>query len=186
MPALGKCLEVPYPRADNMPELDDLISERSGELARHLGEAGEGQVMIQFYDGLKKLKRKTGWFGAKLESETQRLWELWVVNVRCPGGATGGAGASTAAPAAPTAATAATAAPPGPAVPAGLAALRASFRDNLATIVDIVDTHKDHIPPITLLESLPFPYSIAAGARIAGNYTTQEESWGKYIKKMLD
>jgi hypothetical protein len=57
-----------------------------------------------------------------------------------------------------------------------------NFEDNIAKIVNIVDTHKDHIPAITSLESSPFPYTIDVGDR---DERSDDESWGNYIKKIL-
>lgn len=57
-----------------------------------------------------------------------------------------------------------------------------SFEDNLLTIINIADSHKDHIPPITSLELSPFPYTI----EVQPDVSTENASWGKYIKRVLE
>lgn len=59
-----------------------------------------------------------------------------------------------------------------------------SFESNLNKINDIADRHKDHIPPITSLESAPFPYSIDLESKV--DYNVADQSWGGYIRKILD
>lgn len=123
-------------------------------------EAGNpAHLTIQFLDK-KSTKKKTGWFGKVDSLEDLKVWESWIIVVTC--------------------------------LPVQESSDNQdlsvqSFENNLHTIVDIVDTHKDHIPPITSLESSPFPYSIEIEP-ISLSYRTEgdNESWGKYIKKMLD
>jgi autophagy-related protein 101 len=116
-------------------------------------------LIIQFLDK-KSTKKKTGWFGKVDSSEDLKVWESWIIVVTCL---------------------------PVQESPDNHDLSVQSFENNLHTIVDIVDTHKDHIPPITSLESSPFPYSIEIEP-ISLSYRTEgdNESWGKYIKKMLD
>lgn len=57
-----------------------------------------------------------------------------------------------------------------------------NFEECLRKIMDDCDTHKDHIPAITSLDISPFEYSINVGDDGQG----VDESWGKYIKKILD
>lgn len=197
---MNEFLDIPYPMADNMTDLDTLIDERINQLikkvfqeptvASHVSSSSDdriktGQVMIQFYNVMKKLKKKSGWFGlAKEEDEEQKIWESWIVNVKCipidekSGGAGGNGPLQLANKDSDTSSRS-----------SAIDVSITSFEENLHTIIDIADTHKDHIPPITSLESSPFPYSIDVGKTISRGVhytTTEEESWGKYIKKMLD
>lgn len=56
-----------------------------------------------------------------------------------------------------------------------------SFERCLYKILSLVDEHKDHIPLITSLDSAPFLYTIKVDTE-----EPSEDSWGKYIKKILD
>lgn len=86
--------------------------------------------------------------------EDERAWEHWRIKVTCP--------------------------PVRPAT--NLIPYEQNFEENIAKIVDIVDTHKNHIPAITSLESSPFPYTIDVGE--TGD-RGDDETWGDYIKKIL-
>lgn len=164
--------------ATDLPDLDGLIDEKIGQLIKthfdgrepanipHLAPeeppqkemAPEGRVMVQFFDGkTTKSKKKSSWFGqGKSEDSDHRLWESWVLHVKCLPLASEGSGNE-------------------------IAMSKGSFEDNLHKIIDIVDTHKEHIPPITSLESSPFPYTIDVDHQYEAS-----ESWGNYIKKILD
>ena len=64
-----------------------------------------------------------------------------------------------------------------------------NFANNLTRIYDIADKFKEHIPPITSLDSAPFPYKIIIPEKKSDHnrdYHTGEEGWGTYIKKILD
>ena len=68
-----------------------------------------------------------------------------------------------------------------------------SFESTLTKIIDYVDTNKHHIPPITSLESCPFPYTIEVWPNGDQESTDPhqpphhpDDTWGNYIKKMLD
>lgn len=73
-----------------------------------------------------------------------------------------------------------------------------SFEECLLKIYDIVDREKDHIPPITTLDTAPFPYKIEIVLTENSSQQQQQqqeqqqqqggvdEGWGTYIKKILD
>lgn len=209
---MNEFLDIPYPMADNMTDLDTLIDERINSLIKKVfqetspslsrttqrGSSGgsgaaddrikTGQVMIQFYDVMKKQKRKSGWFGlTKEENEEQKIWESWIINVNCIpiDEKSSGNGGNNQQLLQQQSNNDGDTNSRSSAIDISIT----SFEENLHTIIDIADAHKDHIPPIMSLESSPFPYSIDVGETISrgANYTTtEEESWGKYIKKMLD
>lgn len=192
-PTMSEFLDVPYPMVENMGELDTLIDEKINQLIKGVFNVPSndyylshgiktGEVIVQFLDILKASKKKTGWFGqAKLEDEVQKVWESWIINVKCfpvedvdDTDSSGGGSTSTGTPTKRS---------------NSMDISVQSFEENLNIIIDIADSHKDHIPPITSLESSPFPYSIEVGDKISRGvkYTTvDDDGWGKYIKKMLD
>lgn len=150
--------------AANLPDLDTLIDERIADAIRKYfdrnvsPDAPSGRLVVQFFDKrTSKSKKKTGWFGQGKPDDTLYLWELWILNVACV---------------------------PETSLEDHSISI-ASFEHNLSNIIEIADTHKDHIPPITSLESLPFPYTIDVDKPL--EYTTAEdEGWGRYIKRMMD
>lgn len=163
-PATSDFFSITYPTAANLPDVDTLIDERIADAIRQYfdrngpQETPSGRIVVQFFDKrTSKSKKKTGWFGQGKPDDTLDLWELWVLNVACVA--------------------------EGPLDDHALSV--ASFKHNLGRIIEIADSHKDHIPPITSLESLPFPYAIDVDKPL--EYTTaQDEGWGRYIKRMMD
>lgn len=188
---MNEFLGVPYPIAESMTSLDTLIDEKihhliknvfNGNVTAPLGNSRNvksGQIKIQLYELRVKKSKKTGWFGqVKSEDEEKRLWESWVINVKCYPVDEGGPG-NVETGGKLTDDRSSTKSEP-------MAMSIASFKENLNNIIDIADTHKDHIPPITSLDSLPFPYTIIVSDTQVHSTATEEESWGTLIKKMLD
>lgn len=58
-------------------------------------------------------------------------------------------------------------------------------REILLSIVGVVNTNKEHIPPITTTDATPFPYQIVVPSSDQSNNATTIEGWGSVIKKML-
>lgn len=155
-------------KAENLESVESNIENNERVFVEHMS--------VRFYDKkVTKSKKKIGWFGQGRSSETDDInpWETWVIKVKLLP------------------------------VPEAKKDSRsdkkecslmeenqnitsASFRSNLKKIIDISDTHKDHIPPITSSESSPFPYSIDTNNEDSGSSPYEQESWGKYIKKILD
>lgn len=174
----------------HLPDLDSLIDEKVDQLLRKdfqqvppeseevspYGLASTpnpgvyednvqwGHVVIKFFDKqVTKSKKKTGWFGQGKNDDTEdvTLWETWVINIKCL---------------------------PLDNTPneyeTAIKSSTLSFEENLLKIITIADTNKDHIPPITSLDTSPFPYTIEVDPElVAGN---DDASWGNYIKKILD
>lgn len=140
-----------------------------------------GQIIIYFLDkSTAKIKKKTGWFGqGKSDNEGDLSpWESWTINIKCL-------------PLDSDRNTSSTKDISNVSSMVGLNESKdnlelstESFDENMQYIVYISDTHKDHIPPITSLESSPFPYSIEI--KPDSSTTKDDASWGQYIKKILD
>lgn len=172
-----------------MMELNSLIEDKVNYFAKKAESIGSvasniennervfvEHMTVRFYDKkVTKSKKKIGWFGQGRSSETDDVnpWETWVIKVKLLP------------------------------VPEAKNDSRsdkkecslmeenqnitsASFHSTLRKIIDICDSHKDHIPPITSSESSPFPYSIGVSNEDSGSSPYEQESWGKYIKKILD
>ncbi|KAL1855689.1 hypothetical protein VTK73DRAFT_8528 [Phialemonium thermophilum] len=93
--------------------------------------SGRGQVVVHFFE---RRRRKPGW--NPLRGEEEVCWETWTVKVTVAE----------------------------PKTESERAKVRRAMESTLlATVMKIlayVNTHKDHIPPITTTESNPFPYQI--------------------------
>lgn len=185
----------------DLPDLDSLIDEKINQLIKkkfdnsslqtqdpdQTHNAKMGQVVIQFLDKeVTKSKKRTGWFGQgkTSDSEDLKLWESWKINVKCLP-LTKGSGDDKFA----FGQTTRTNDKDKDAYEQSVALSVNSFENNMKKVIDIADSHKDHIPPITSLDSSPFPYTIDVERKAPDNmnYTVgDEESWGNYIKKMLD
>lgn len=150
VPSTCDFMDVAYPVAANMPDLDTLIDQRIDELIKRefaaVRAAKRALLSVSFFDSATK--KKLGWFGL---GDDKRRWETWSIAVTC--------------------------------LPVGAEQLPASlklFEEAVARVWDLVDKHKEHIPPIVTLDTAPFPYVISLGAE------PHDETWGRYIKKMLD
>lgn len=141
-------------------KIDDLITHQFNYNSTHNFPQGKiAQIMVDFHENATKSKKKSTWFGGKDPPDHDlKLWESWLIHIKCL---------------------------PVDSNTNSMALSVESFESNLHKIVDLVDSHKNHIPPITSLETSPFPYSITVDKQVDTSYET-DESWGKYIKKMLD
>lgn len=121
-----------------------------------------GHVKIRFFDKqVTKSKKKTGWFGQGKNDDTEdtKLWETWIINIKCL--------------------------PLDNQFESPMKVSAHSFEETLLKIITIADTNKEHIPPITSLDTSPFPYTIDVEQELeAAN--DDDASWGTYIKKILD
>ncbi|EGW32264.1 uncharacterized protein SPAPADRAFT_138327 [Spathaspora passalidarum NRRL Y-27907] len=197
-PATNEFLNITYPIAVNLPDLDSLIDERINQLVKSNFDRrlpSKGVVNIQFLDKDGHIKKKTGWFGGKVDTQTSdnlKAWESWIINVEClpiDERPTETSSPQTDQPPATH--------PRDNNYSTNMVKSIKSFELNLIKIIDSVDRHKQHIPPITTLESSPFPYKIsvleaetvtATGSEASSSSVRTEqidESWGDYIKKML-
>ncbi|KAI5950424.1 hypothetical protein CANMA_005352 [Candida margitis] len=179
-PATREFLDVTYPSVANLPDLDSLIEEKITTFIRTRIEGkplpARGTITIQFLNKSNEKRKSSGWFGREYENDDMKAWETWTINVES------------------------LPIEEGPSIHrpkhAGLEYSRAvtismkSFEDSLVKIYDFVDRHKDHIPPITSLESSPFPYIIKvqedSRSKPEKHNSDGDEGWGSYIKKILD
>lgn len=177
-PITTEFMDIAYPMAANLPDLDSLIDTKIDQLIRKDFGAGdgprEGQLMIQFLDGNgEKSKKKSSWFGHLTEEKPLAPWESWAINVTCL--PLSGVDLP---------------APGDQAVNRAERLLQLallSFENALAEVIHLVDHNKHHIPPIMTLEVLPFPYEISIGPSDTSRpQVTEDESWGHYIKKIID
>lgn len=179
-PITTEFMDIAYPMAANLPDLDSLIDTKIDELIRKdfggpsVTQPRVGVLLVQFLDGNGKSKKKSSWFGHVTEDKPLTPWESWTLNVMClPLGDVD---------------------LPGPGDQALNPAERLlqlsllSFESALAEVMDLVDHHKHHIPPIMTLDVLPFPYEITIDPKREGTQqlTAEDESWGHYIKKIID
>lgn len=186
----------------DLPDLDSLIDEKINQLIKKKFDdtivqrseenkdqkAKMGQVVIQFLDKkVTKSKKKTGWFGQGRSSDSEDLkpWESWIINVKCLPIIKESVGENRVSEKT----SASSKGTDQEIYEQNVAVSINSFENNMRKIIDIADSQKDHIPPITSLDSSPFPYSIDVELKTPEslNYTVSEdEGWGNYIKKMLD
>lgn len=174
-------MDIAYPMAANLPDLDSLIDTKIDQLIRNkfAGVSGDGprrgKLVVQFLDGNGgKSKKKSGWFGQVTEDKARSPWETWTINISCL--PLSGVELAT---------------PGDQAVNPAERLLQLallSFESALAEVIDLVDHNKQHIPPIMTLDVLPFPYEITIDPT-SDDPRAQEiddESWGHYIKKIID
>ncbi|KAK6200301.1 uncharacterized protein RJT21DRAFT_114725 [Scheffersomyces amazonensis] len=165
--------------ASNLYDLDSVIDEKVNQLIKGSFDKVEGktpntgQVIIRFYDGKLLKGRKLsggsvdtgggggGWFsaGASTTSKTNdNAWELWTITVEClpieeHKEASSGSTKE---------------------INGNIKLSIKSFEDNLNQIFTTVDTHKDHIPPITSTASVTFPYTITIDTGIPPRISAEE------------
>ncbi|KAK4041063.1 hypothetical protein C8A01DRAFT_45701 [Parachaetomium inaequale] len=97
------------------------------------GGGGRGQITIQF---LEKRRRKT-WYAMRGDDEV--CWESWTVKVTVADPRTEGERAKV------------------------RRASETTLHNTIMKAVTLANAHKDHIPPITVSDSNPFPYQIHVG-----------------------
>lgn len=161
-------MNVTYPMANNLPDLDSLIDEKINKILNQITEASnQAKVKVQFLSKSAN-KKKSGWFGNSTYNVQDDLivWESWLINVESLPLDQVSNGESQ-----------------------NVQTSIQNFVNNLTRIYDIADKYKEHIPPITSLDSAPFPYKIIIPEKKPDHnhdYHTGEEGWGTYIKKILD
>lgn len=178
-PSSHEFMGIPYPVANNLPDIDSLFDQKIDQLikkdfgsADSLSQPKVGQLLVLFHK-TSKIKKKSLWFGHVKDDLLQdpSVWELWRINVNCR-------------PVPPEKLPADTALMHDK----GVQLSRQSFEETLMTIYEKIDSKKDHIPPITTLDVSPFPYEIEVDPKSPKKPPPppDDESWGNYIKKMLD
>lgn len=168
-------MDVPYPMALGLPDLDSLIDHRIDQLIRKdfssssTSGPSAGQLAIVFLDKDGK-KKKLGWFGSKDDDPHASKWESWFINVNCL----------------PLSSANAVSGDDNLNKAERLLQLSiASFEENLLEIMTLVDKSKDHIPPIMTLDVSPFPYEIVVDPK-GQPPAADDETWSQYIKKIMD
>ncbi|KAI2639642.1 DUF1649-domain-containing protein [Hypomontagnella submonticulosa] len=154
-PRSREVLDITLPYVEDV-ELDTMIEKRAAELARELdaerthahhssrtrSAGGRGNISVQFFEK----KRRRGWstmrpFGVGGDEEV--CWESWNVKVTVAE----------------------------PRTESERAKVRKAMEQTLLTtvmkIVTCVNSHKEHIPPITSSEANPFPYQITVNQKDA-------------------
>ncbi|KAI1344125.1 DUF1649-domain-containing protein [Xylariaceae sp. FL0016] len=144
-PHSREVLDVTLPYVEDA-ELDTMIEKRAAELAReldaerssssasHRGSGGRGTISVQFFEK----KRRKAWYmrAAYGGGDEEVCWECWTVRVTVAE----------------------------PRTESERAKVRRAAEQTLFTtamkIITCVNSHKDHIPPITTSEANPFPYQI--------------------------
>lgn len=172
-------MDVTYPVASDMPDLDTEMDQKvdlvvkSFDRSRH-NRNQTAQVLVRFLPSTNpKQRKKTGWFGHSREEEGEKVpWESWRINVRCfeISSEEHIAGVNQ------------------DVVNSAERLLHLSvlsFEDVLREIYSIVDKHQDHIPPIMTLDVAPFPHDISVNADREAP-APSDESWGQYIKKIME
>ncbi|XXG96449.1 Forkhead transcription factor [Hypoxylon texense] len=172
-PRSREVLDITLPFVDDA-ELDTMIEKRAAELARELDAersnahshshsqthshshashappaqtrggsgGGRGNIQVQFFEK----KRRKAWYmrAAYGSGDEEVCWESWTVKVTVAE----------------------------PRTDSERAKVRKAMEQTLLTtvmkIVTCVNTHKDHIPPITTSEANPFPYQINVNQKDAG------------------
>ena len=147
-------LTLPYVSED---DVEDLVDKRAASLVRQLDTAstqtspqynsnknGRGQLVLQF---LEKKRRKSGWFVTKADEET--VWENWIIDVTLMS-ARGEIEAGR-----------------------NRRRMERSLQEAAMKVVNTVNGHKSHIPPITTNEANPFPYQILVNPK--------NDGWGQKI-----
>lgn len=143
-PQTREVLDLTLPLVDDV-ELETMIDQRAAALARQLDAAqshqhhpsggGRGQISVQFFE---KKRRKT-WLAMRGDEEV--CWEWWTVKVTVAEPRTESERAKV------------------------RKATEATLLTTTTKIITFVNTHKDHIPPITTTESNPFPYQITVNQK---------------------
>ncbi|KAI1769154.1 DUF1649-domain-containing protein [Hypoxylon sp. FL1150] len=163
-PRSREVLDITLPFVDDV-ELDTMIEKRTAELARELDAerthhtntntntntnslaqtrgagGGRGNIQVQFFEK----KRRKAWYmrAAYGSGDEEVCWESWTVKVTVAE----------------------------PKTDSERAKVRKAMEQTLLTtvmkVVTCVNTHKDHIPPITTSETNPFPYQIIVNPKDA-------------------
>ncbi|CAK7199970.1 hypothetical protein SEUCBS139899_002658 [Sporothrix eucalyptigena] len=155
LPRTRDVLDLTLPYIDDA-ELETLIDQRTAMLVRQLEEektasitggggggnsrgGGRGQISVQFFEK----RRRKAWYVMR-GGEEEVCWESWTVKVTVAE----------------------------PRTESERVKVRQAMESTLLAavmkIVTSVNTHKDHIPPITTSEANPFPYQINVNQKEAG------------------
>ncbi|OIW33355.1 DUF1649-domain-containing protein [Coniochaeta ligniaria NRRL 30616] len=158
LPQTRDVLDLTLPHVADV-ELETMIDQRTAALMRqldadrnqphhHHGQqhsnngSGRGQIVVQFYE--RRRRKTSGWYPLGRGGEEEVCWESWTVKVTVAEPRTESERAKV------------------------RKAMESTLLATVMKIVTYVNTHKDHIPPITTTESNPFPYQIHINQKEAG------------------
>lgn len=143
-----------------LPQVDDsnletLIEQRATQLVRYVESptsspyntstpSGRAQILVQFFEK----KRKKSYFFSKGGDEDV-CWEQWVLNITCATPKTEQEKRKV------------------------RQAMEKSLSKTCMKIINIVNREKDHIPPITVAETNPFPYVITVNPKSGDNWSAR-------------
>lgn len=134
-PVTQKAFDVNYPKTEQLPELDELIDLTVREMTRKTEPRLGSTIFIKFYEKGLHDDKASGWLAdRKMDASGQYLsnWETWKLYLRLDDEQT-----------------------------RDPEYVKEKFQDNIMQVLEHIDTNKQHIPPITSLESSPFPYTIS-------------------------
>lgn len=114
----------------DLPLLDDEIDNKISQLLDKLDLDNHHRATLEVHFQTRE-KKRGGWF--KSDADEVKLWEVWTIDVTCTPGVAGGANTD---------------------------AIRTSFEEGVIKVITTCDAHKDHIPPISTMDTSPFPYAI--------------------------
>jgi len=149
-PATLDVLDITLPYVSD-EDIEKLVEAKSTSLLRALDIAstqqspqynskpGRGALVVQF---MEKKRRKAGWFGAKGEEETP--WENWIIDVTLTSARSEQEAAK------------------------NRRAMEKSLQNAAMKVVTLVNTERNHVPPITTNETNPFPYQILVNPKNEG------------------
>ncbi|RKU43559.1 hypothetical protein DL546_002731 [Coniochaeta pulveracea] len=166
-PQTREVLDISLPYIPDA-ELETMIDQRTQALVRQLdaerhqphagggggggGGSGRGQVTVQFYE--RRRRKATAW-NMLGRGDEEVCWERWTVKVTVAEPRTETERLKV------------------------RQATKATLLRTVQKIVTYVNTHKDHIPPITTMESNPFPYQISINQKAEAGWA-QRMGMGLY------
>lgn len=135
------------------PTLDSLLDEKTNILLARILEHSESsaQIGLQFFENKKKAKQT--WFG-KTQDE---VWERWVIHIGIHNKKPRNEDEKQ----------------------ASKEFTEKQLRQIILNIINQVNTHRNHVPPITTTDSTPFPYEIVVSGE------DDNDGWGALFKKIL-
>lgn len=102
----------------------------------HASKPAHGTIVVQF---LEKKRKKGGWFIAKADEES--VWEVWVLNVTVTGARSE------------------------PEAARNRRRMELGLQETAMRVLDVVNTDRSYIPPITTNEANPFPFQVLVNPR---------------------
>jgi hypothetical protein len=102
----------------------------------HASKPAHGTIVVQF---LEKKRKKGGWFIAKADEEA--VWEVWILNVTVTGARSE------------------------PEAARNRRRMEVGLQETAMRVLDVVNTDRSYIPPITTNEANPFPFQVLVNPR---------------------